>query len=87
MYISDVELSANGRRIAEESAEYIRDALLHSLEKNHDPEERIFSKICMILCDLRVSQFALQKICNCFVKVADQFMLPQIYIELYSIEL
>ena len=35
------------------STEIITEALLRTINENHEPEERVFSKICIMIYDMR----------------------------------
>ena len=51
----DAELTAEGRRIASGSTEFLLEILLPLLDKNHDKEERTLTRLISILTELRTT--------------------------------
>ena len=82
-FFLDAELSPEGRAIANQSAETLAEALLQTTNKNHDPVELVFPKICMLICDMQEIGEEIQKCKYNFLSDMTELGVPEEILELY----
>ena len=86
-FLLDVDdLSSYSRRVIMESAEYMTDVLLYTINKNHDAQERVFSQIILLIYDLLQAPSLTSHLHKSIMQdhLTFGFGLPNLYKELYT---
>ena len=84
--VIDAELSEAGRRIASISTDFLIQVLLHLFDKNHDKEERTFTRLMSILTELRTRTLLMLKVQMCVNENSVDWNIPKsnIYSDFFS---
>ena len=85
IHLSDIHFTDAGAKITENSVEYLTSILLDLLAKNHDVEDNIFARICMISCDLISLRKRVYDAHKQIIKTCDGFDVPEILREMVQL--
>ena len=84
IYFTDTDLSAYARKVATNSIDLVLSILLPMLERNHDPEDHVFSRAITLVCYFRENTLQRESYHNNFLKNCDGLGLPESFLEMFG---